>query len=441
MDDRGLWPHVDAPVGDDWLARMTTDGADLAHVHYDTLVKQYDLARGAVDPPRGWNDGCRAILAGLLAHAIVGFARIVERAIAESGATPPIRFPSLEAAICVIKAPWNAVLKSIDDHTARAEIAAIVAEVQATGKLEQNLPEENRAVRDEVQRYRASRPTMRKSAAASTTRPQPLPRPTTTSRTPTVSTPAAARPQVKPQPSPEPLKPVVEPPSTPAPERAKPVDAKSDAPQPSVVPVVVSPTVTPAPIVTTPANNTPPVKPVPEKPKVVAAPVAKPAEPLPTSKPKTTESVANEPAGRYRLELDDALERAPSIGPKTAKRLEAHGLRTVRDFLNADPTDVATKLNSSWAPADVIADWQHQAGLVLAIADLNGTSAQLLVGAGYAAASDVAATDAATLHADLKTFAGTKPGERILRDGKCPDQVAVARWIQAAGKARALRAA
>jgi len=130
------------------------------------------------------------------------------------------------------------------------------------------------------------------------------------------------------------------------------------------------------------------------------------------------------------------LERAPSIGPKTANRLLAYGWRTVGEFLAADPADVGKKLNSSWATTEIVTDWQKQAWLVLQIAELSGTGAQLLVGGGYPTVEEVAAAEAAEMVSYIAEYCQTGPGQRTLRDAKVPDHVTAARWIAAARAGR-----
>lgn len=365
IDESGRWPTVDCPRGGDWLGQMVVAGAELSHPHYETLVREYDLARGVLDPVRGWNDRCRRVLADLLAHAIVGLARILERAIDEAGVAPPETSPALEVFLATVNQPIRAVLNKIADVRERAQIEAMFHELQTTGRVEEHLSEEQRVIRSEIAAYRAQQPKIVK--------PKSAPRP--------VVTPAIAKTVVA---KPTPIKPAI------------------------VAPAVVS---MPEPKPVMKAEQKPELK-------VGAATLAA----LPSA----------EKPPRYRLELTDLLERAPSIGPKTANRLLAHGWRTVGEFLAADPADVSKKLNSSWASAEVVADWQKQAWLVLQIAELSGTAAQLLVGAGYPTVADVAAAEAAELVCYMAEYSQTGPGQRILRDGKIPDQITAARWIAAA---------
>ena len=418
IDETGRWPTVEVTRGDDWIARMVLDGAELAHPHYETLVREYDMARGVLDPPRGLNDRCRKLLADLLAHAIVGFARILEHAIDEADVAPPDTSPTLEVFLCTVNQPIRALLNKVADVRERAQIEAMFHELQTTGRVEEHLPEEQRVIRSEITAYRAQQP---KTAA-----PKLAPRSTLTS----LAKPASVKPVVP--------KSAVQPVA----KQASPEKVISEK---TVVEKIVAEKVNPAtpPLPVKPAAESKPASAVPAPvvkedapPKPAVKPEPKPA-PQASAEPSAAKPAADKSA-KYRLELTDLLERAPSIGPKTANRMLGHGWRTVGDFLAADPSDVARKLNSSWASEDIISDWQKQAWLVLQIAELSGTGAQLLVGAGYPTVDEVAAADAGELHGYIAEFAQTSQGQRVLRDGKVPDQVTAARWIAAARGGRRL---
>jgi len=412
IDEAGRWPTVEVPRGDDWLGEMVLAGAELAHPHYETLVREYDMARGVLDPVRGWNDRCRRVLAELLAHAIVGFARILERAIEEANVAPPDTSPALEVFLATVNQPIRAVLNKIADVRERAQIEAMFSELQTTGKVEEHLPEEQRVIRSEVAQYRAKLPKI--------STPKLAPRVTTP--LPTSKTLAAKLAPAKPEPAKPTATKTIAPqisPAKPTSEKPKPAESAAEVSAPS--PLAAE---TPPAMVETPATK-PDKKTAPQSELKLTAPASEAAAPPDKS-------------AKYRLELTDLLERAPSIGPKTANRLLGHGWRTVADFLAADPSEVARKLNSSWASEDVVAGWQKQAWLVLHIAELSGTAAQLLVGSGYSTVEDVAAADAAEMVGYITEFAQSSQGQRVLRDAKLPDQVTAARWIVAARNARNL---
>ena len=93
---------------------------------------------------------------------------------------------------------------------------------------------------------------------------------------------------------------------------------------------------------------------------------------------------------KFYLEQSDALEAAPSIGPKTAERFIKIGVETVGDFLVQTAESMAPKINYKRISVDVIRQWQQQARLVCRIPNLRGHDAQLLVACGITEPEDVA---------------------------------------------------
>ncbi len=146
-------------------------------------------------------------------------------------------------------------------------------------------------------------------------------------------------------------------------------------------------------------------------------------------------------AQRFHLQPSDDVEKGPSIGPKTAKRLAKVGIRTVADLLDGDPEELSSAIDARWVTDEMVRDWQDQARLVCRIPDLRGHDAQLLVGCDYRTPEAIAAARPAELLSEVLAFAGTSQGQSVLRSGKEPDRAEVEGWIAAARSARSLRSA
>jgi hypothetical protein len=98
--------------------------------------------------------------------------------------------------------------------------------------------------------------------------------------------------------------------------------------------------------------------------------------------------------------------------------------------MRADAEALASTLNDRRIKAATIRDWQDQAGLVMTIAGLRGTHAQLLVGAGYRTRAMIAEADPVALSAAVLKFAVSSDGERVLRNGEAPDIEKIKSWIE-----------
>ena len=144
---------------------------------------------------------------------------------------------------------------------------------------------------------------------------------------------------------------------------------------------------------------------------------------------------------KFYLDLNDHIEAAPSIGPKSSERFEKIGIHTVEDFLKQTAESVSAKLNYKRMTAKVILDWQNQARLICRIPNLRGHDAQLLVACGYTDPEAIATMQPSTLFATIGPFSETKEGLKIIRNGKKPDLDEITDWITWAGHTRSIKAA
>lgn len=391
---------VTSHSGAHWLKEMTCDGAEFAHRYYEKLIAHYDFTRGVVHPEEGLDDTGRAVVAELLMYAADGFGHLLDRAIAESGVEAPDVTLTAETVIAALKIPAKWLTKKLANAEDRRIVEAMYDELKATGTVEHTLPEDDRTIRDLYKREvldaakerladkRAVRvpdgdpADVRRAHAADLALKAPVP-------------PAALAGVADPSQAAEPLV---------KPKRRIEIDAEMlPEAEPDAAPAASA---------------------IPDRP---IAPAEAPAS-LP---PQTA------PQRRYYLNAVDDLERAPSIGPKTAERFAAFGVKTVADFLARKPEDLAARLKDKRFDADTLAEWQDQTQLVLEIAGLRGTHAQLLTGAGYRTARDIAAADPISFSAEILKFAGSEAGKRILREGDAPDIERIKGWVEAAQLAKA----
>lgn len=144
---------------------------------------------------------------------------------------------------------------------------------------------------------------------------------------------------------------------------------------------------------------------------------------------------------RFYLSTNSAIVDAPSIGPRLAQQLEAIGIVTVADLLNADVQATATRLGSRRIKAETIREWQHQATLCTRVPELRGHDAQLLVACGVTEPEQLAQMDPKQLAKRVTPLVETTEGKRILRNGKAPDSAEIQEWIRWAQHSRSLHAA
>jgi hypothetical protein len=145
--DHGGYPQIETPRSNDWLEKMVHIGAELAHEHYEPLLQHFDSARAAREELAGMDQECQDRIAQCLAHAVVAFARVLERALAEAEVEPPQTETTLQGFIVTASAPFRRVANHLQDLSERMAIEAMFDEAQRTGKVIKNLSEDDRELR------------------------------------------------------------------------------------------------------------------------------------------------------------------------------------------------------------------------------------------------------------------------------------------------------
>lgn len=145
--DQGGYPQLETPRSDDWLERMILTGAELAHDHYAAVLQHYDLGRAVHDPLAGMDQECQDRIAQCLGHAVVGVARVIERALGEAEVEPPAVETTLQGFSVALGSPLRAIAHHIHDLSERMAIEALYDEAQRSGKAVKNLAASQREVR------------------------------------------------------------------------------------------------------------------------------------------------------------------------------------------------------------------------------------------------------------------------------------------------------
>ena len=465
IDQRG-YPKVSAGTESGFVADMVLAGAKYSNPHYQTFIDHYDLHKGVAHPPDGLDQTLLDILADLIAYATAGVAVLFERAFAESGVKPKQVDLDMAGYFAALDIPIRKITKRMADAKDRKTVEAMYKEFVETGKVVKTLPADDKKIRALHCKHILRKPLEWLDA-------MPI-RPIGTKHVPRTPTDLPVRYELKIVPVPVETKTVDAlfprtPTVTPDPE----VFDADDGEATSDDTVEMAATAQPVPAgvsVVIPFEKS--VEPMP-------APAAEPGEPAraptaseamlaeidaaqaddgdtetdedtsttaDTTEPEATQSEADDAAepenedaapAAHALTHDSPVVDAPSIGPKTAARLEKVDIFTIGDLLTADPEATASALNVRYIKAETLIDWQDQTRLMVEAPGLRVLDSQILVGAGIRNAHDLADASATTVLKAATSFLDTPKGARVLWGGENNvDKDEVEHWIDLAKAAQ-----
>ena len=441
IDVRG-YPHVHAGADTGFVADMVLAGAKYSNPHYQTFIDHYDLHKGVANPPEGLDQTLLDILADLVAYATAGVSVLFQRAFAEAAVKPPKVDLDLPGYFAALDIPIRRITKRMADAKDRKTVEAMYAEFVETGKVIKTLPDDDKKIRALHCKQILRQPIEWLDA-------MPI-RPIGTKHVPLPEHSKPVEYQLKVVPVPTAASTVAErtPTVTPDPEVFEdtapiaPVAAKAEAVEP--VPASIeaktpdpeeadAPSAAEAMLAELDASQTP----EPEAPRQVETAATVPKQDK-KDRVKVTEETDDVTEARGpRLTLDSPVVDAPSIGPKTAKRLAQVDIVTIGDLLNADVEAAAAALNVRYIKANTLTDWQDQTRLMVEAPGLRVLDSQILVGAGIRSVDELSKASAKTVLNAATSFLDTPQGARVLWGGENNvDKQDVESWI---GLARAAR--
>lgn len=451
MIDAKGYPIVTASHQTGFVADMVLEGAQYSNQFYRTFIDHYDIDKGVIDPPTGLDQTLLDIIADLVAYATSGVAVLFERAFAEAGVKPQKVDLDLPGYLAALDIPIRKLTKKISDARDRKTVEAMYDELIETGKVIKTLPDDDKKIRALHAKQVLRRPIEQLDA-------QPL-EPLGTKHVPldthkkpvryelkvvpvsvetpkTFNAPAMAPAPIAIEPDPvvfdtpeleteteEKIEPVAE--ATVTESEAAEIEPAQVTPEPETVAETIVETPTPAEAVLAEMDA------AEETPQSVAAPVAETVD-------ETTPADTSLAVETDRLTRESPVVDAPSIGPKTAARLEKVNIITIGDLLEADAEETATALNVRYIKTATLIDWQDQTRLMLDAPGLRVLDSQILVGAGIRNADDLAKASATKILTAAKTFLDTPQGARVLWGGEnTVNKAEVTSWIDLAKTARA----
>ncbi len=394
------------PLGSasNWLTDSILRGATMANRYYEPLMDDYDMKESGRHPELALGSDSRKTLAMIFTWVLTGWGSVIDRIANEVSVKLPNTSLAVPTLLAGLQMPVKKIVAGIDSAEQKREVEKILDEFNRTGNVVRNVSQEQRT----VQKVRKERPELRPE-------PSIVEKAVTSELMQVPAKPKVAPVPIKPKAVAQPqyVSTVIQQPDQP---RSNPEPAKITQPAPIIQPATIIPT----------RPKIEPIhaaEPILQKPEKQVREVVIPA-PEVTANEKTTK--------RTKLTFDSPIVDSPAIGPKTAARLEAIGLTTVRDLLSHDAESISAELQTKWITPRIVDQWQDQARLACQIERLSAAGSGLLIMAGIRTAEELIRLRPAEAHAMVNAAAQTSEGQRLLREQEPPPLKTIERWIDAA---------
>ncbi len=364
--------------GQHWLTQSILRGATRANEFYEPLMDDYDLNESARFPKLALGRESQQLLAQIFSWVLTGWGGLVDRIASETKSALP-HFPlTIPTLIASVQIPIKKIVAAIENAEQRKEVERILTEFNHTGKVIHNVSPEQRRVakvrKDQSDLRASSEDVLRLEANQQSS----IPKNVTIDKQPPIK-------QLE-------------------------GDLESES--------------TPRQLTQLPTQIVLEKRAIKEQ----ALNVSRDTE----AKVGLPVSSSVESNKRPRLTAGSPIVDAPAIGPKTAARFEAIGLKTVGDLLAQDAEQIAAKLGTKWINARLVSQWQDQSRLACHIERLSAAGSGLLVMSGIRTPEQLARRSASDVSADFHAAAQTTEGQRLLRGQEPPALRVIQRWIDAA---------
>jgi hypothetical protein len=139
--------------------------------------------------------------------------------------------------------------------------------------------------------------------------------------------------------------------------------------------------------------------------------------------------------------LESNVADVLALGPRTAGQLLRLGVRSAGELLAAKPQAVVDRFKGSRFTAEIVADWQREAQLLIAAPNLSSEAARWLAVVGFSTAERVARATPFELLAALERLADDPQRCDWAALQAKPDVKEVNTWIRCVQQSLASRAA
>lgn len=135
----------------------------------------------------------------------------------------------------------------------------------------------------------------------------------------------------------------------------------------------------------------------------------------------------------FYLSVASSLNEFPILGSKTGQIFARLGIHSVGDLLEANPQQLADRLNRNDVRTETVALWQSHMSLLCHVPELTLNDAQLLTACGIGSPVELREANGDQLWSAVESFLSTSKARCLASDGKRYNRARIGEWIYAAG--------
>ncbi len=138
----------------------------------------------------------------------------------------------------------------------------------------------------------------------------------------------------------------------------------------------------------------------------------------------------------FYLSAASSLDEFPVLGTGTGAAFVRLGIHTVGDLLDANPAEIARRLNRRDIRSDTVKLWQSHMSLLCHVPELTLNDAQVLTACGITSPKELRESDAGRLWETVESFLTSDAAQRFAPVRRRYSRDQIADWIYAAGGVR-----
>ncbi len=146
INSTGGYPEIDIPEGNDWLEKLIKREATQSNKSYELIIERFRVNKK--NPAAGLDNVLKEDIAKIVGRTVMSLALVIKKAINEANIEPPKYNMTLMKLLVSISIPLFWIQKNLHEKKDKKQLMAMEDEYERTGKVEDNLPADDKMVKE-----------------------------------------------------------------------------------------------------------------------------------------------------------------------------------------------------------------------------------------------------------------------------------------------------